>query len=216
MKRKAAKVRTGNAYLRKRDPIMRDLIQRCPPITEMTLQTNRFGMLVNSILSQQISVHAARTIRTRLLELAGPGGLTPETVGRLDSGKLREVGVSRVKAAYIGDLAEKVGTGRIRLNRIGRLDDAAVVEELTVVKGIGVWTAQMFLIFSLGRLDVFPHDDHGVRSAIRKLYALDELPNKETSNRIAEPWRPYSTIATWYLWRSLEMPEGDRIPKTTD
>ena len=216
MKRKAAKVRTGNAYLRKRDPIMRDLIQRCPPITEMTLQTNRFGMLVNSILSQQISVHAARTIRTRLLELAGSEGLTPESVGRLDVGRLREIGVSRSKAAYIGDLAEKVGTGRIRLNRIGRLDDAAVVEELTVVKGIGVWTAQMFLIFSLGRLDVFPHDDHGVRSAIRNLYALDELPNKETSNRIAEPWRPYSTIATWYLWRSLEMPEGDRMPNTPD
>ncbi len=195
---------------------MRDLIHRCPPITEMTLQTNRFGMLVNSILSQQISVHAARTIRTRLLELAGSEGLTPESVGRLDVGRLREIGVSRSKAAYIGDLAEKVGTGRIRLNRIGRLDDAAVVEELTVVKGIGVWTAQMFLIFSLGRLDVFPHDDHGVRSAIRKLYALDELPNKETSNRIAEPWRPYSTIATWYLWRSLEMPEGDRMPNTPD
>ncbi len=195
---------------------MRNLIQRCPPITEMTLQTNRFGMLVNSILSQQISVHAARTIRTRLLDLAGPEGLTPETIGRLDAGRLREIGVSRMKAAYIGDLAEKVGTGRIRLNRIGRLDDAAVVTELTVVRGIGVWTAQMFLIFSLGRLDVFPHDDHGVRSAIRNLYALDELPNKETSNRIAEPWRPYSTIATWYLWRSLEMPEGDRIPKTPD
>ncbi len=195
---------------------MRDLIHRCPPITEMTLQSNRFGMLVNSILSQQISVHAARTIRTRLLDLAGPEGLTPETIGRLDAGRLREIGVSRMKAAYIGDLAEKVGTGGIRLNRIGRLDDAAVVKELTVVRGIGVWTAQMFLIFSLGRLDVFPHDDHGVRSAIRNLYALDELPNKETSNRIAEPWRPYSTIATWYLWRSLEMPEGDRIPKTPD
>ena len=128
MKRKAAKVRTGNAYLRKRDPIMRDLIQRCPPITEMTLQTNRFGMLVNSILSQQISVHAARTIRTRLLELAGPEGLTPETVGRLDAGRLREIGVSRVKAAYIGDLAENVGTGRIRLDRIGQLGDAEVVK----------------------------------------------------------------------------------------
>ena len=184
---------------------MKALIRKCPPITEMKLQTNRFAMLVHSILSQQISVHAARAIRSRLQDLVRSDGLTPETITRIDTEELREIGVSRVKAAYLKDLSKKTQSGEILLNQIGRRTDTAVVDELTCVKGVGVWTAQMFLIFSLGRLDVFPHDDYGVRSAIRKLYSLEELPDRETSHKIAEPWRPYATIATWYLWRSHEL-----------
>lgn len=208
MKRHADKVRRGTKWLRENDPVMGELIRRCPPITEMRLQSNRFGMLVQSILSQQISIHAARAIRSRLLEAAGPGPLTPEGIVRLGPDQLRAIGMSGSKAAYLEDLAGKVQSGVIQLNQIGRRDDQSVVRELTAVKGIGVWTAQMFLIFSLGRLDVFPHDDYGVRSAIRTLYRLDHLPNRETSHRIAERWRPYATIATWYLWRSHELGDG--------
>jgi DNA-3-methyladenine glycosylase II len=101
-------------------------------------------------------------------------------------------------------LADRVARGDLNLSRVARMTDEAVIEALIQVKGIGVWTAQMFLIFSLGRLDVFPHGDLGVRSAIRDLYALDELPNQEVCHRIATPWRPYASVASWYCWRSLE------------
>jgi DNA-3-methyladenine glycosylase II len=205
MKRHIAKIRPGVAHLRKNDPVIGDLIRRCPPVTSMTLEPNRFKMLVHSILSQQISVHAARAIRGRLTELAGARGMKPDTIASLDTDQLREIGVSRVKAGYLKDLAERVASGQIQLNQIGRRKDEVAIQELTQVKGIGVWTAQMFLIFSLGRLDVFPHDDYGVRSAIRNLYALDELPDRTESHTIAAPWHPYATIATWYLWRSHEL-----------
>ena len=205
MKRHAARIQSGIAQIRRNDPVMRTLIRRCPPLTSLKLQPNRFGMLVHSILSQQISVHAARAIRTRLTDLVGANGLTAERIAAADTDELREIGVSRVKAGYLKDLAEKVSSGEVRLNQIGRRNDDSVIRELTCVKGIGVWTAQMFLIFSLGRIDVFPHDDYGVRAAIRKLYSLDDLPDKAISERIAEPWRPYATVATWYLWRSHEL-----------
>lgn len=205
MKRKAEQVRAGNGHLARNDPVMKRLIRRCPPITELKLETDRFAMLVRSILSQQVSIHAARAIRQRLEARLRPQGLTPAGVGAIDAEAFRAIGVSRPKAAYLRDLAEHVESGRLRLDRIGRLSDAAIVDSLTEVKGIGVWTAQMFLIFSLGRLDVFPHADHGVRSAIRRLYGLDGLPGKAASDEIAAPWRPYATIATWYLWRSHEL-----------
>ncbi len=183
---------------------MRRLVGECTPLTSLQLQSNRFQALVNSILSQQISIHAARAIRSRLIELAGPEGLTASRFQQLSPERLQSVGVSRPKATYLKDLADHLQSGRLRLNQIGRLNDSGVIEQLTAVKGIGVWTAQMFLIFSLGRLDVFPHDDYGVRAAIGNLYGLEELPDKKTSSGIAEPWRPYRTIATWYCWRSHE------------
>jgi DNA-3-methyladenine glycosylase II len=108
------------------------------------------------------------------------------------------------------DLAEKTLDGTVRLERIGRLPDEAVIEMLTQVKGIGQWTAEMFLIFSLGRLDVLPVDDLGVRSALRNLYSLPELPNKAKCMEIAAPWRPYASIASWYCWRSLDIKRGVR------
>src|SRR5207253_1744364 len=129
--------------------------------------------------------------------------ISPESLGRLTPRRLRAIGVSPQKAAYLLDLAERVGSGGLRLHRLARMSDHEVIEALIQVKGIGVWTAQMFLIFSLGRLDVFPHDDLGVRVAIRNLYRLDDLPDKETSHRIAMPWRPYASVASWYCWRAL-------------
>jgi DNA-3-methyladenine glycosylase II len=184
---------------------MRRLARDCAPLTSLKLQSNRFGMLVHSILSQQISVHAARAVRGRLVDRIGKPGLTPDAIADLTLEELRAVGMSRTKAAYLHDLSEKVSSGAVALNRIGRKTDEDVIGELIQIKGIGVWTAQMFLIFSLGRLDVFPHDDYGIRSAIQKLYGLDDLPSRPDSESIAAPWRPYATIATWYLWRSHEL-----------
>jgi len=166
---------------------------------------DRFHALVSSIISQQISGSAARSIRQRLFDHVAPDKLTAEMLCRLSPEVLRKLGLSTQKASYLLDLANHVASGELKLERMARLSDEAVIEELIKVKGIGVWTAQMFLIFSLGRLNVFPHDDLGVRTAIRNLYDLEELPDKITSHRIAEAWRPYASIASWYCWRSLEL-----------
>src|SRR5262245_40974449 len=196
-------VQLAMRHLRRADPIMRDVIRRAGPFT-LTLHRNRFRALVFSILGQQISGKAAAAIRARLVEYLRPGRISPQSIARLTPMELRSIGLSTQKSVYVLDLANRVVEGELKLNRVARMPDAEVIQALTQVKGIGVWTAQMFLIFALGRLDVFPHDDLGVRMAIRNLYGLDELPNKEISHRIATPWRPYSSIASWYCWRSLE------------
>ncbi len=190
-------------HLRRADPVMRDVIRRAGPFT-LKRHRNRFRALVFSIVSQQISGKAAASIRARLIEYLKPNPISAQSIARLTPEELRSVGMSSQKTAYLLDLANRVARRELRLDRMARLSDEEVIEALIQVKGIGVWTAQMFLIFSLGRLDVFPHDDLGVRSAIRNLYGLDELPNKEVSHRIATPWRPYASIASWYCWRSLE------------
>ena len=171
----------------------------------MKLKRDRFQALVFSIVSQQISGKAAEAIRLKLMDRLGPTGFTPGYISTLAIEDLRAVGLSKQKASYILDLAQRVHEGALPLERLARLPDDAVVEALIQVKGIGVWTAHMFLMFSLGRLDVLPHGDYGVRSAIQKLYGLDELPNRQECHRIAEPWRPYASIAAWYCWRSLEL-----------
>jgi DNA-3-methyladenine glycosylase II len=196
-------VQLAMRHLRRADPVMRDVIRRAGPFT-LRLHRNRFRSLVFSILGQQISGKAAAAIRARLVEHLKPGQISPQSIARLTPAELRTIGLSTQKSVYVLDLAKRVVEGELKLNRVARMPDEEVIQALMQVKGIGVWTAQMFLIFSLGRLDVFPHDDLGVRMAIRNLYGLDELPNKETSHRIATPWRPYSTIASWYCWRSLE------------
>jgi len=193
---------------------MRRLIEECPPPTDLRLERDRFFALANSILSQQISVHAARAIKSRLSERIGAKTLTPEAVMRLGVDELRATGISRQKATYLLDLSEKVASGALILDRMPRMTDDRVITELVKVRGIGVWTAQMFLIFSLGRLDVLPVDDYGIRAAIQKLYDLDALPDKTTSMRIAEPWRPYATIASWYCWRSHELDAARSRAKT--
>jgi len=190
-------------HLRRADPIMRDVIRRAGPFT-LKPHRNRFRALVFSIVSQQISGKAAASIRARLVEYLKPEPISPQSLARLTPEELRSVGMSSQKTAYLLDLANRVGRRDLRLDRMSRKTDEEVIEALIQVKGIGIWTAQMFLIFSLGRLDVFPHEDLGVRSALRNLYGLDELPNKEVSHRIAAPWRPYASVASWYCWRSLE------------
>lgn len=203
-------------HLRQSDPVMRQMIDEVGSFA-LRCERNRFSMLVRSIISQQISVGAARSIRRRLEQHIGRRSVTPEGLLAYDVQQLRSAGLSRQKASYLLDLAEKVHVGDVRLRTIGRLSDESVIEELTQVRGIGRWTAQMFLIFALGRPDVFPHDDLGVRIAIRDRYGLDELPDKRTSLEIAQPWRPYASVASWYCWRSVELsrnipPSGNGYP----
>jgi DNA-3-methyladenine glycosylase II len=202
-----AKIQRAVRHLRACDPVMRDLIPQAGKMV-LKLHSNRFHALTSAILSQQISGKAAASIKRRLVERIAPEKISPDTLSRLTKEDLRIVGVSGQKATYLLDLAERVRSGQVRLDRMGRLSDEQVIESLVGIKGIGVWTAQMFLIFSLGRLDVFPHADYGIRSAMKKLYSLDELPDKDSSHRIAEPWRPYATVASWYCWRSLDLPKA--------
>ncbi|MCM2374517.1 DNA-3-methyladenine glycosylase family protein [Aporhodopirellula aestuarii] len=183
---------------------MKRIIDSVGPCT-LRPNPDRFRMLVNSIISQQISTGAARAIRKRLDELVGDEGVTAASLSRYSPEQLRTAGVSPQKARYVLDLAIKVNNADIDLQNIGRYSDDKVIEQLTIVKGIGKWTAQMFLIFSLGRPDVFPHDDLGVRSAIRDQYGLDELPDLATSTAIASKWRPHASLASWYCWRSADV-----------
>ncbi|HLQ75733.1 MAG TPA: DNA-3-methyladenine glycosylase [Terriglobia bacterium] len=196
-----ASIQLGIRHLRKIDPIMRKVIRKAGPF-KLNRRNDRFHALALAIVSQQISGKAARSVWTKLKTIASP--LSPERILELPIEELRKAGLSRQKASYLLDLANHVCDGRLQLNRIGRRSDEEVIETLVAVKGIGLWTAQMFLIFSLGRLDVLPHADLGLRTAMQRLYDLDELPDRETCYRIAEPWRPYASIATWYCWRSLE------------
>lgn len=208
---RSQKIAAALEHLRAADPVLCAVIDRAGSYT-LRLNRDRFQMLVRSILSQQISTSAARTIRERLEALAGEAGVTAPFLAGLTPEQLRAVGVSSQKASYLHDLARHANEGLLDLRGIGRLTDEQIIERLTAVKGIGRWTAQMFLIFSLGRLDVFPHDDLGVRTAIRNQYGLDELPDRAASHAIAAPWRPYASVASWYCWRSLEFGKNSAPP----
>jgi DNA-3-methyladenine glycosylase II len=199
------------SHLRARDPILGALIDAVGPC-RLKRRRDRFDALVRSIISQQISTAAARTIRARLEERIGIP--RPETILALTAEDLRLCGISPQKTKYLHDLAEHVSSGRLPLQRLGRLSDDEVIERLIAVKGIGRWTGQMFLMFSLGRPDILPHDDLGIRAAMRRLYDLPEMPKREQMDEIAVPWRPFATVACWYLWRSLEMKPPTRVDVT--
>jgi DNA-3-methyladenine glycosylase II len=196
-------------HFRRHDPTMHAVIRRVGPF-RLRPQRNRFGMLVRSIVFQQISMAAARSIYARLEAKAGPAGITPQSLAALELTELRSAGLSPQKASYIADLAHKVADERVRLDRLGRLGDERVIEELVQVKGIGRWTAQMFLIFALGRPDVFPVDDLGVRGAIQKLYGFAEMPTKEECLAIGRRWSPFATVGAWYCWRYLDLVRAQR------
>ena len=190
-------------HFRRADPTLHGVIRQVGPYT-LRPHRNRFGMLVQSIISQQISIAAAVTIRRRLEDLLGDAGLEAQAIAALSLDELRSVGLSRQKACYVSDLAHKVADGTVPLGRIARLSDDAIIETLTQVNGIGVWTAQMFLIFALGRPDVFPVGDLGVQVAMRQLYNLGDKPDKQDLLAIGQRWSPYASIGSWYCWRYLE------------
>jgi DNA-3-methyladenine glycosylase II len=192
-----------HAHFRRHDPTLHGVIRLIGPYT-LRPQRNRFDMLVRSIISQQISTAAARTIRGRLERLLGEDGFQPAAVAALSPEQLRSAGLSKQKAAYVSDLARKVADGSVPLSRLGRMDDEDVIESLTQIKGIGRWTAQMFLIFALGRPDVFPIDDLGVRVALTQLYDLGSKPSRDELAAIGRRWSPFATVGSWYCWRYLE------------
>jgi DNA-3-methyladenine glycosylase II len=203
----AQQIKAARTHLQNSDPVMKQILAVQGPFTAKA-KTDRFGTLVSSIISQQISTAAATTIKQRLHDAVadrdGSTQILPAAILRFDLDSLREIGISRQKASYLLDLADKVESGQVALQNMGRMKDEDVIEQLTQVKGIGRWTAQMFLIFSLARMDVLPVDDLGIKNAIQRQYKLSEQPTATTIESIAAPWRPYATVASWYLWRSLE------------
>ncbi len=162
-----------------------------------------FTTLVDAIVSQQISVKAAAAIMNRLLQAVGT--LTPPNLLALTPEELRALGLSGQKVRYVLDLATKVHEGSIDLEHLPQLDDEAIITQLTQVKGIGRWTAEMYLIFALGRPDVLPVDDLGLRQGVQRAFALETMPKAAQIRALAESWRPYRSVATWYLWRSLSL-----------
>ncbi len=186
-------------HLSRRDAILRPLIAR---VGRCTLDPggDRFAALVRAVVAQMISTKAARAITARLEAMVGD--LAPERILAAGEGLLREAGLSGSKAQALADLAAHVTDGRLPLARLEELDDEEVIARLVPVRGIGRWTAEMFLIFSLGRLDVLPVDDFGLRAGVRDHYWLKELPGRAVLRELAESWRPYRSVATWYLWRS--------------
>ena len=198
-------VRKAVSHLRKSDPILAKLIAEVGPCRyDLQSSGTHFDALCRSIIFQQLSTKAASTIRGRFLDLFENRRASPETLLAIPEDNLRSVGLSRQKTAYLRDLAEKVHTGALPLDHLGTLRDSDIIEYLVQVKGIGVWTAQMFLMFQLGRLDVLPDLDLGIRNAIKKVYRVRGIPTAKRIAKIGEPWRPYASIACWYLWRSLD------------
>src|SRR3954451_14754750 len=163
-----------------------------------------YGALLRSIVGQQLSTKAARTIFERLTDLFGGNGPTPRQLLEADPEEVRAAGLSRPKVAYLRDLAEHVEDGELDLEQLAELPDDEVIAQLTAIKGLGVWTAHMFLIFHLGRPDVLPVGDLGIRRAAQIAYGLDDLPEPAELEGLAEAWRPYRSLACLYLWRSLD------------
>jgi DNA-3-methyladenine glycosylase II len=196
----------GVAHLRAADPVIARLVDEHGEIDLVPAHRrghDHYTTLVRSIVGQQLSVRAASTIYGRVLEHFGGHAPTPEQILAADPEALRAAGLSRAKVAYLRSLAEHVLDGSLELDRFKELPDDEVMGELVAVKGVGAWTAHMFLMFQLGRPDVLPVGDLGIRRAMMLRYDLEALPGPEEMQTIGEPWRPYRTLACLYLWRSL-------------
>ena len=198
-------MRKAILHLKKADPVLSSLIQRVGRYGIQYREPN-FETLVRSIVYQQLSGKVASVIFGRLVGLVPRGKLTPQAILKLTPAKMRKAGLSKQKTVYIRDLARKTVGGKLKFETLTEMQDHEVIEHLTQVKGVGVWTAHMFLMFALQRPDVLPTGDLGIRMAIRKAYGLEELPHPKHIEEIAVRWRPYCSVATWYLWRSLEGP----------
>jgi len=196
-------MRRAIRHLRQTDPILRGVIQRVGPYRIQYAEPD-FETLARSIVFQQLSGRSARAIFARLKAATGTEArMTPEQVLCLTPEAVRGVGLSQQKARYLRDLAEKMQAGIVDLACLANRSDAEVIAQLCVVKGIGVWTAQMYLLFALRRPDILAVGDLGIQTAVRAAYGLRRLPTPRRVERLAEPWRPYRSVACWYLWRSL-------------
>jgi DNA-3-methyladenine glycosylase II len=198
-------MRKAILHLKKADPVLRSLIAQVGAY-RIQYRNPGFETLVRSIVYQQLSGRVAQVIFERLLAAVPGGELTPAGILKLTPARMRKCGLSKQKTAYIRDLARKTARGVVNFEALRELPDEAVIECLTQVKGIGVWTAHMFLMFALERPNVLPTGDLGIRSAIRKAYGLAELPHPKQIEELAAGWSPYRSVASWYLWRSLDGP----------
>lgn len=202
------------AHLSRADATLARIIDAVGPFT-LRPRAGSYRMLARAIFFQQLAGPAARAILNRVLALLDTDDerfFTPEQILAVSDEQIRAAGLSRQKLAYLRDLSHKFASGLLNDGEFADADDEEVIRGVSSVKGIGRWTGEMFLIFSLGRPDVLPVDDLGVRRAFQQAYRLPELPSPEEMRRIAEPWRPYRTVGTWYMWRSLgvALPEEGR------
>jgi DNA-3-methyladenine glycosylase II len=189
-------------HFRRNDPVLSEIIDRVGDYG-IQFRDPDFETLVKSIVYQQLSGRVASVIFARLAKAVGCR-LTPANILKLRPARMRTLGLSRQKTAYIRDLARHTRDGRVVFEELAAMEDSAVIERLTQVKGIGVWTVHMFLIFALQRTDVLPTGDLGIRNAMRRAYGMAEPPTPAEMEVFAQRWRPYCTVASWYLWRSLE------------
>lgn len=212
MKINKQSLETGLKYLMNADPILAAAISQIDMPFSRKRNANYFRSLVESIVSQQLSVKASDTIFTRFIELFIKSGViktarsfpNPEQVLKMSDAKLRGVGLSGSKVNYIKDLAKKVHKKELEFNRLHKMSDEEVIEHLVQVKGIGRWTGEMFLMFSLQRPDIFSHGDLGLRNAIQKLYGKKQQLTTKQIEKIVAKWSPYRSLASRYLWRSLD------------
>lgn len=200
--------RSAVRHLRRADPVLAEVVARHGPHRfELRTGGSHFDAIARAIVSQQLSVKAAATIHGRFRALYEDAGGAPEAVARIPEKRLREAGLSWQKISYIQDLARRVTSGELELDRIDEMSDDELVARLTAVKGVGTWTAQMFLMFRLGRSDVLPVLDLGIQKAIQRAYRLRKRPSARQMEKIGRAWAPFRTIACWYLWRSLDQPQ---------
>jgi DNA-3-methyladenine glycosylase II len=199
-------VRAACLELGRRDPVLARLVEQHRPMRlgPRTPVAARFEAIARSIVYQQLAGRAAAAIWGRTRALAGGAAFVPETVLALDDAALRGAGLSGAKVAALRDLALKASTGVVRLERLGHLSDDEVVAELTRVRGVGPWTAHMFLLFHLHRLDVWPTGDYGVRNGFRVAWGLAEIPSPRQLAELGEPFRPYRSVVAWFCWRAAD------------
>jgi DNA-3-methyladenine glycosylase II len=197
----------GIRHLKRNDPILARIISRVGPV-KFELDDDHYEAVVGSIIYQQLAGSAARAILNKFKQLYGGRIPSPREYLSTDVEKLRGSGLSPQKISYIKDLAERLENGTLDLKRLENLPDEEALNQLDAVRGIGRWTAEMFLIFKLGRTDVLPVDDLGLRKAAQKAYRLRKLPTRDRFEQLAEKWHPYSSISTFYLWKSMEKPKA--------
>ena len=198
-------MRAAINHLKKSDPVLRAIIGRVGPYC-IEYDPPEFQSLAESIVYQQLNGKAASTIFERFAALAGDP-VTPKGILKLTAAQMRSVGLSKQKSSYLRDMAERAMRGDLDFSKLHELPDAEVVKHLTQVKGVGEWTAQMFLMFTLRRPNILPTGDFGVQMAIKKHYNKRKLPKPLQMEKIARPWEPYRSVACWYLWRSLDLKE---------
>ena len=190
-------------HLKKSDPILRAIIERIGPF-RMEYGPPEFHSLAEAIVYQQLNGKAAVVIFNRFTALAGEP-LTPAGILKLTDEQMRSVGLSKQKSLYLRGMAERAISGQLDFSKLHEMSDEEVIKHLTQVKGVGVWTAQMFLMFTLKRPNVLPTGDFGVQSAIKRHYNKRKLPKPAQMEKLAKPWEPYRSIACWYLWKSMDV-----------